>query len=197
MSDNLMDIILEKYDQLTLQGGGKGKTPLGKDAAFGTDVLSKKGKWKGKKFSGNCYNCGWSSHWNSDCWEEGGGKASQAPKGWKPRGKKTKDNKNKNKSSVSMNVTTSEKDSAQPDSAWLTVLDPKSPTTGIIDAFVACNGNLSELYDSGASQHLSLCCEHFLNFISIPPKPIRGADNGTFNAIGHGDLPIYLPNGDT
>ena len=96
-----------------------------------------------------------------------------------------------------MNVTMSEKDSAQPDSAWLTVLDPKSPTTGVIDAFVACNGNLPELYDSGASQHFSLCCEHFLNFISIPPKPIRGADNGTFNAIGHGDLPIYLPNGDT
>ena len=44
MSDNLMDIILEKYDQLTLQGRGKGNTPLGKDAAFGTDVLSKKGK---------------------------------------------------------------------------------------------------------------------------------------------------------
>ncbi|KAF8548566.1 hypothetical protein OG21DRAFT_1381450, partial [Imleria badia] len=54
-----------------------------------------------------------------------------------------------------------------------------------------------ELYDSGASQHLSPSRERFLNFVSIPPKPIRGADNGTFNAIGRGDLPIYLPNGDT
>ena len=91
----------------------------------------------------------------------------------------------------------SEKDSAQPDSAWLTVLDPKSPTTGVIDAFVARNGNFPELYDSGASQHLSPYHECFLNFVSIPPKPIRGADNGMFNTIGHDDLPIYLPNGDT
>ena len=43
-SDNLMHIVLEEYDQLMLQGGGKGKTPLGKDAAFDTDVSSKKGK---------------------------------------------------------------------------------------------------------------------------------------------------------
>ena len=91
----------------------------------------------------------------------------------------------------------SEKDSAQPDSAWLTVLDPELPTTGAIDAFVARNDNVPELYDSGVSQHLSPCHECFLNFVSIPPKPIRGADNGTFNTIGHGDLPIYLPNGDT
>ena len=75
MSDDLMDIVLEEYDQLMLQGGGKGKTPSDKDAAFGANTSSKKGKWKGKKFGGDCYNCGWSSHQNSDCWEEGGGKA--------------------------------------------------------------------------------------------------------------------------
>ena len=91
----------------------------------------------------------------------------------------------------------SEKDSAQPDSAWLTVLDPKSPTAGVIDAFIACNGNVPELYDSGALQHLSPCRECFLNFVSIPPKPIRGADNRTFNAIGRSNLPIYLLSEDT
>ncbi|KAF8547571.1 hypothetical protein OG21DRAFT_1424569, partial [Imleria badia] len=53
------------------------------------------------------------------------------------------------------------------------------------------------LYDSSASQHLFSCHERFLNFVSIPPKPIRGADNGMFNAIGKGELPIFLPNGDT
>ena len=94
-------------------------------------------------------------------------------------------------------MTMSEKDSAQPDSAWLAVLDPKSPTTGVIDAFIAHNGNIPELYDSGVLQHLSLYHECFLNFISIPPKSIRGADNRMFDAIGRGDLPIYLPNEDT
>ena len=96
-----------------------------------------------------------------------------------------------------MNATMSEKDFAQPDSAWLAVLDPELPTTGVIDVFIAHNGNVPELYNSGASQHLSPCREHFLNFISIPSKPIRGADNRMFDAIGHGDLPIYLPNRDT
>ena len=86
-SDDLMDIMLEEYDRLTLQNGGKGKSLSSENAAFGADTSSKKGKGKGKKFGGNCWNCGWSGHKHSDCWEEGGGKAGQAPKGWKPKAK--------------------------------------------------------------------------------------------------------------
>ena len=37
----------------------------------------------------------------------------------------------------------------------------------------------------------------FLNFTMILARPIRGADNGMFNATGKGDLPIFLPSGDT
>ena len=69
-SDNLMDIVLEEYDQLTLQNGGKGKSSSSKDAAFGADALSKKEKGKGKKFGGDCWNCGWSGHKHPNCWEE-------------------------------------------------------------------------------------------------------------------------------
>ena len=58
-SDDLMDIVLEEYERLTLQNGGKGKNAsTGKDAAFRADALSKRGKWSGKKFGGDCHNCG-------------------------------------------------------------------------------------------------------------------------------------------
>ena len=65
------------------------------------------------------------------------------------------------------------------------------------DALLACidTASIPELYDSGVSQYLSPSHKHFVNFVSIPPKPIWGADNGTFHAIRKGDLPIYLPNG--
>ena len=81
--DNLMDIVLEEYNRLTLQDGSKFKNKaLSKDAAFGADA-SKHGKGLCQKFLGTCHNCGWPGHKGSDCWEEGGGKAGQAPKGWK------------------------------------------------------------------------------------------------------------------
>lgn len=70
-SDDLMDIVLEEFDRLTLQDGGKKKPSGGEDAAFGADA-SFKGKGKGKqRFGGSCYNCGWPGHKTHDCWEEG------------------------------------------------------------------------------------------------------------------------------
>ena len=135
--DDLMDIVLEEYDWLTLQNGGKEKSLSSEDAAFGADVSSKKGKGKGKKFGGDCWNCSWSGHKHPNCWEEGREKAGQAPKGWKPHGKKVKDDKSKSKSSVSMNVTTSNKDTTQPDSAWLAVPESKSLIPNQTNVFLA------------------------------------------------------------
>ncbi|KAF9223905.1 hypothetical protein BS17DRAFT_704885, partial [Gyrodon lividus] len=51
-----------------------------------------------------------------------------------------------------------------------------------------------ELYNSGALQHLSPYKDHFVDLISIPPKPITAADKCTFNAIGQGSLHIEIPN---
>ena len=171
--DELMDIVIEEYDRITLQDGGKSKgKAASEDAAFGADA-SRNGKGQRKKvrFNGTCHNCSWSGHKSCNCWEEGGGKAGQAPKGWKSRGKKSKDSKDL-KASVHI--------VDEPDCAWLALID--SPA----DSYLACVDTTSvpELYDSSASQHLSPSREQFLNFVSIPPKPIRGADNGTFNAIG-------------
>lgn len=52
-----------------------------------------------------------------------------------------------------------------------------------------------ELYDSGASRHMSSYREKFVTYNPIPPKPITTADKRTFDAVGKGDMYIYLPNG--
>ena len=102
-------------------------------------------------------------------------------------GKKSKNKDSKDvKGSASVHVVD------QPDCAWFASLDTVDD-----EALLTCIDTVSvpELYDSGALQHLSPSRKCFLNFASIPPKPIWGANNSTFNAIGKNDLPIYLLNG--
>ena len=53
-----------------------------------------------------------------------------------------------------------------------------------------------EIYDSGATCHMSPYIDAFTNFEFIKPKPISAADNRTFEAIGMGSLNIKIPNGD-
>jgi len=55
--------------------------------------------------------------------------------------------------------------------------------------------NEAELYDSGASRHISPFRQRFLTYQSIPPRPIAAADKRKFYAVGTGDLQIQVPNG--
>jgi transposase InsO family protein len=57
------------------------------------------------------------------------------------------------------------------------------------------SGGETELYDSGASRHMSPYRHRLINFREIVPKTIIAADQGTFNAIGLGDMKIQVPNG--
>ena len=54
----------------------------------------------------------------------------------------------------------------------------------------------TELYDSGASRHMSPYCERMENYVLIAPKLITAADKWYFQAIGKGDLHIQVPNVD-
>ena len=49
-------------------------------------------------------------------------------------------------------------------------------------------GMQTELYDSGASRHMSPYRDHFENYVTITPKSITAADKRHFQAIGKGDL---------
>jgi len=98
------------------------------------------------------------------------------------------------------------KDESEPDGVWLVCTqetpesEPEDTPSMVADSATsvrsstATHGAIIELYNSGASQHMSPYHEHFLNFRSISPHPIQAADKRNFEAIGKGDLPIEVPN---
>src|SRR5882724_661639 len=53
----------------------------------------------------------------------------------------------------------------------------------------------SELYDSGATRHMTPYRTALTNYTAILPMPINAANQHTFCTIGQGDLPIHVPNG--
>ena len=81
------------------------------------------------------------------------------------------------------------------------IISDNSGETEILTFMTAMLANIeaslnheTELYDSGASRHVSPYCNKFLNFVSIKPKTIRAADGQEFEATGLGDMHIELPN---
>ena len=55
----------------------------------------------------------------------------------------------------------------------------------------------TELYDSGASRHMTAYRNRLENYVSIVPKPIAAADKRFFQATGKGNLRIKIPNGNS
>ena len=65
----------------------------------------------------------------------------------------------------------------------------------LVNSAAVSNKIETELYDSGASRHMSPHRSQFENYISIVPKSITAADKRCFQAIGKGDLRVKVPNG--
>jgi hypothetical protein len=55
---------------------------------------------------------------------------------------------------------------------------------------------VAELYNSGASCHMSPFGKQFTNYKTIPLHLITTADKRVFYAVGMGDLKIEVPNGE-
>ena len=53
-----------------------------------------------------------------------------------------------------------------------------------------------EIYDSGASCHMTPYIEAFTDFTFTKPRPISAADSRTFEAVGKGSIQVRIPNGD-
>ena len=51
-----------------------------------------------------------------------------------------------------------------------------------------------DLYDSGATRHMSGFFHKFINFVRVDPVPITTADKRTFQATGKGDMYVNIPN---
>jgi len=137
-----------------------------------------------------CHNCQKKGHYMSECWAKGGGNEGGGP--WKPR---------KNDMGTTDGATAAATESPQ-DESWAAIMDaesegePYDSTSVLTDGAALTNDKPEvELYDSGASQHMSPLRHRFTNFHPIPPRPITAADSQVFYAIGAGDLKIDVPNG--
>ncbi len=79
--------------------------------------------------------------------------------------------------------------------------DDKAFTTTFNSAMLSTGGIGNslvdvDLYDSGASRHMSGYRHRFINFVDITPKPIVAADKRSFNATGQGDMYVDVPMGE-
>jgi hypothetical protein len=57
------------------------------------------------------------------------------------------------------------------------------------------NGTNVDLYDSGATSHMSPDRNHFTTYVKIPSKPIAGAGGSTFRVVGRRNMWIEVPMG--
>ena len=144
-----------------------------------------------------CFNCKKKGHYKSECWAKGGGNEGGGPK-------KTQDQKNKSKTKDGKDTANVAKaETSSEDESWAVIVEvDDAPSEGepydiqsALTASSALTRSESELYDSGASRHMSPFQHRFTNLRSIPPRPIIAANNRVFYANGLGDLKIDVPNG--
>jgi hypothetical protein len=114
------------------------------------------------------------SHMKADCWVKGGSKEGQGLR------KKHQDG-----------ALSAEQQDIE---AWAAIKE----ISGSEDSSYMCKPRAeSELYDSGASCHMSPFRHQFISYRSTDPRPIMVVDKCLFFATGVGDLRIQVPNGDT
>ncbi|KIY43259.1 hypothetical protein FISHEDRAFT_31673, partial [Fistulina hepatica ATCC 64428] len=52
-----------------------------------------------------------------------------------------------------------------------------------------------ELYDSGATRHLTPYLDDITNVVNVPPLSFSSANRGAFTASSRGEMIIDVPNG--
>jgi len=79
--------------------------------------------------------------------------------------------------------------------------DGEAPVTSfagaILEGTQATHNAESELYDSGASHHMTPFGHRLINFTHITSHPITVTDKQIFHAIGKGDMQVEVPIGNT
>jgi len=157
-------------------------------------VAHQKGKGRGKGGSSKsksdryCTNCEKEGHTKDQCWQEGGGKAGEAPSWWKPHEKKGKDKK---KGSSGANA--AEKPDSDSENYAFLVANPiddedqenvaLAVTSDFQSEAHAASQSSGIIIDCGATNHFSPNASEFKNFHATSPEPIRAADGRTFSAI--------------
>jgi hypothetical protein len=167
-------LTLDEYDRLQ---GDKPKSDA--DEAFGASSQARKPGRRGKRSDIECYNCKKRGHTKAECWGKGGGQEGQ----WPQRGGASANNA----------TTAAETNDIE---AWAAI--EELPDYSAAAASVPRNAPIdAELYDSGASTHMSPFRAKFTTYREIPPRAIIAADKRMFYAIGIGDLRVEVPHGES
>ena len=161
-----------------------------------------------------CYNCHKMGHYKSNCWAKGGDKEGQRPsrRNYSDSSNDNCGNQNQNRNNRGLNGRNNRnRDSRSDDAnsanaqdieAWAAIEEfggdkPDIPAVYTTDYPTHQPEVEIELYNSGASRHMSPFRHRFKNYQIIPPCAITAANKRTFYAIGTGDLQVDVPNGDT
>src|SRR5258708_19178458 len=189
---SVIRIATNEYEKRLLRKG-KGKV---QDEAFTAEEQR-----KNKRRNIECFNCHRKGHYKSECWAKGGGKEGEGPK--KSAKREDSEDKAKDKRTRdSANIATEE---SSKDESWAAIIDVDDEGEGetcntlsaLTDSAALTTDSKPdvELYDSGASRHMSPSHHRFTNLRSIPPHPITAANGKPFYAIGLSHLKISVPHG--
>lgn len=220
LPDTVIQLVTDEYERrLTKRKGAKSAGAQDDAAFYSDDRKGGRGGPGGKRRNIECYNCKKRGHIKAECWAKGGGKEGQRP----GKGAKTTDSTNAATEQDDEGVWTVIDDSdveslsaVSSTDSWTDVDDEfllggaavaEEPSTHEVisvtgDAAMTAGDGLtkggvdSDLYDSGATRHMSPFRHRFLTFEEIEPRPITAADKREFKAIGKGTICIEVPNGD-
>ena len=195
--DRVIRLVTDEYESRNREKGQNGQ-----NEAFTASTQKQRDRRNTK-----CYNCHKKGHYKSDCWAKGGDKEGQRP----PRrnnndsstdncGNRNRNNRGSNSNSCSNRNEDANTANAPDIEAWAAIeeLEENEPNIPAVYATELPTHQSEvevELYDSGASRHMSPFRHCFTNYQTIPPRAITAANKRTFYAIGTGDLKVDVPNG--
>lgn len=218
--DVLITLVCDEWEQTRPVGKG-GSRQEGDDAlAFEAGGKGEKGKEKGKgkgKAKGPCWDCS-GDHWKRDCPNK---KDKKGGSGNTPTKPNTSVNAVEEEDDCSFMV--EELSEGETDSSWIEleersdgswtegefakefedwsdeefdIVAEESATEEIINVSAPISTRI-EVFDSGATAHISPYRDEFSTFESISPRPLRAANKQAFSAVGKGEVILDLPNGAT
>src|SRR6266702_1065200 len=214
-TETLIDHICEEADRLRNRRAERGKPQSSQSGArsqaAGDDALAATGSEgnKKKRRKGKCHNCGKPGHWARECTTT---KKEEKPAEDSPKAAKAQKSDTKPVGSVNAVMTLDE----DVDGCWAMVLasggsdleefdlidesdwlsEEEEVAVAIITPVSNDRGEHVELYDSGATCHISPYKLAFLSYTTLdPPIYLNATNQQKFPAIGVSSLAIHALNG--
>jgi len=194
-TDQIISIVREEHTRRQISNGNSHPTST---ALFSNPqrTSSKRNNWKKREDVCTNQRCRFRfNHEFKDCWSEGGPRHGQMPPQVRSQpngngGRRGPEGRNAQQI-MRANVAHEEEEPFEHAFNVTTSFSIADIVPGPTDP-----SERVEIYDSGASCHMSPYIEAFTDFTFIEPKPISAADNRTFEAVGKGSIQVKIPNDD-